>query len=218
VDYIMRVEDCWRPPEVQEGLLLRRIIQIAFENPDWRPEKVQTVATSLTAPRPGLAGHQAGAAIDWTLRNFSYRRPFEPNLGNEYAEGGAISSLDFPYLTFQQWKTRTLFEQSMRLGGFKLLRTEDWHGSYLDRGMGIDGIPMEKALYGPLQSFDVVSGTVEAYKPEDTEKDYISIEEVRHLVLTTYALKMRLKKKTSIEVLRTILPIFRQHFRQVQKK
>jgi D-alanyl-D-alanine dipeptidase len=167
------IEDCWRPPEVQRGLLIRRIVDIARKNIDWDTEKVKMVATSLTAPSPGLAGHQAGAAVDLRLQRTRNGKFLD--IGNEYAETGAVSSIDFPYVTFSQWIARTLFANTMRMGGFKLLTTENWHASRKDRGMGVDGsITMQKALYGPLKHFDRKTGVVTPYPSEEVDVPALS--------------------------------------------
>jgi len=175
------IEDCWRPPEVQQGLLLRRLVDVARANPDWNWEQVKMVAMSLTAPSPGLAGHQAGAAVDWRIYDID-GRDFLP-LGNDYPEGGAHSSLEFPYLTAQQWRTRTLFASVMRMQGFRLLLTEDWHASHGDRGMGADGALTRKAHFGPLQSFNVQTEEVLAYEPQEREIPYFTDDEVQELIL-----------------------------------
>lgn len=135
------------------------------------------VTASLTAPAPGLAGHQAGAAVDARLKFAGQPEKFY-ELGNEYAEGDVIASIDSPYITARQWETRMYFAAAMRMGGFKLLRTENWHGSHGDRGMGADGaVHMGSARFGPLQSFERTTGRVQPYEPGWVEGWYLGAEE-----------------------------------------
>lgn len=176
-----RVEDCWRHEVVQEGLLVRRVIGIAREYPKWDPDIVHKVAMSFTAPAPGLAGHQAGAAVDWRMMTKDTNAFL--TLGNDYPQGGAVSSLDFPYLTQAQWETRTLFMGVNNLAGFKVLYTEDWHGSRKDRGLGMDGkVTMQTALYGPIRDFDRQSGAIVPYQPEDVDRFYLTDDEKNMLI------------------------------------
>lgn len=194
VDLMMHIEDCWRPPEVQKGLLIRRIIQIAKHHPDWSYETVKMVSMSLTAASPGLAGHQAAAAIDWRLRHLQGNQDFLP-LGNKYAEGSVISSLDCPYVTFPQLFTRIIFEFIMEAEGFKLLRTENWHGSVGDRGAGADRrITMKKAVYGPIESFDFQDGSIVTYPNDAIEEFYLIDDEIQMIADATRDQVLRLKK------------------------
>lgn len=189
VGLVARVEDCWRHYLVQRGLLVRRIISIARgqdtadagDSDQWDWNRIKTVAMSLTAPAPGLAGHQAGAAIDLRLCDLEHGELLD--LGNMYAEGGAQSSLDFPYLTPEQWRTRQLFIATMRMGGFKLLRTEDWHASHGDRGMSLEGhILMHRAHYGPIELFDARTGAIRPYDPAFIEGNYLTDAQCEELV------------------------------------
>ena len=184
-DLMMHVEDCWRPPAVQEGLFIRRLIKVARDYSDLPWEEIKTIAMSLTASVPGLAGHQAGAAIDWRLRYMGAKEDFLP-LGNDYPDGGAVSSLHFPYLTAAEWKTRIIFSRTMQMAGFRLLSTEDWHGSFGDIGLGFDdtgwSVQMTEAIYGPLRDFHLESGNIECYSMADLQKNYLTDQEIRMLV------------------------------------
>jgi D-alanyl-D-alanine dipeptidase len=181
VGFMPQIEDCWRHYLVQRGLLVRRIIGIARDYGDWDWRKVVETAGSFTAPAPGLAGHQAGAAVDLRLCDLNTRTLLD--LGNEYPESGAASSIDFPYLTQDQWRTRTIFQATMHSAGLKILRTEDWHGSHGDRGMGIDGrVWMSQAHYGPIVDFDRATGAITPYPQNLVEGLYLNEDQAERLV------------------------------------
>lgn len=178
------VEDCWRHPEVQEGLYIRRIIQLArdYEGDGWGWQQVKKVAMSFTASIPGLAGHMAGAAIDLRLRRRTGDKDFLP-LGNDYPDGEALSSLHFPYLTRLQWETRVLFAATMRMAGFKLLPTENWHASHGDRGLSVDfAVHMRRAMYGPLEGFDKDNGVIQPYAATNIDTCFLTDRETEDLV------------------------------------
>lgn len=178
------LEFCWRPPEVQKGLFFRRVIDVARRNVKWPWERVRTVASSLTAPAPGFAGHQAGAAVDWTLRERSPDVGKQPFLdgGIIYPEGGAVSNEHFPYLTFDQFRTRLIFLFCAEMGRLKTLPTETWHISRGDRGMAEGRTPVRQAIYGPIREFDRTSGEVEPYDTADIDRWFFSDEEIRVLI------------------------------------
>lgn len=180
------LEDAFRPPEVQEGLFIRRVMTIARRYRDLPWQKVYAIASTITAPSPDLAGHMAGAAVDLRLMRRS-EDPDEPgeflDLGNDYPDGGVLSSIDCPYITQEQFRTRMLFAIGMRLGKFNILRSEDWHGSLGDRGLGIDEeIKQNKAIYGPLQDFNLNTGEVTPFDPAIAEKPFIGNKPSRYLV------------------------------------
>jgi len=174
------IEDCYRPPEVQKGLYIRRIILIARNNPDKNWDEIKLLASSLTAPTAGSAGHQAGAAIDWILRRESDQKFLDA--GNNYAEGGAFSCIDFPYLDFNQFRTRMYFFMGAHMGAFKVLPTESWHMSDGDRGMVRGQVVMREARYGPLRDFNRETGEIFAYESKEIDKWYLSNAETRWLV------------------------------------
>lgn len=172
IGILPHLEDAFRPEEVQRGLFIRRIIRTTQIHPEWSDAEVMAFSKSITAPMPALAGHQAGAAVDLRLRSME-TKSFLP-LGNEYAEGGVISNINCPYVTQEQFHTRMLFASVMRMAGFKLLPTENWHASSGDRGMGIDApAPWTKAIYGPIRSFDE-KGNVVPYEKGDVTRSYVS--------------------------------------------
>ncbi|MBU1123302.1 hypothetical protein KJ652_01820 [Patescibacteria group bacterium] len=193
VRYKPHLEDCWRPPEVQKGLYIRRVIRIARENPSWDMEQVKMHASSLTAPAPGFAGHQAGAAIDWQLRRTGDENFLDS--GNYYAEGGACSCLDFPYLTFNQFRTRVFFLLTAHMGAFKVLSTENWHMSSGDRGMVRGEIKMATAKYGPIRSFNKQTGRTESYEAGDIDVPFLIDDQIQELVDLAGALQIGGKSK-----------------------
>lgn len=172
-----KIEDCWRHREVQKGLFIRRLIHLAHAHSDWDDETIHNVASVLTASSPGSAGHMAGAAIDWRLVDQQSSALLE--LGNTYPEGSAASSILFPYVTEGQWRTRALLCSVMNMGGFKVLQSEDWHGSKKDRGMSQDGrITMKKAYFGPVHELDVSTGAIIPYDQEDIDEPFLTSSEV----------------------------------------
>ena len=102
---------------------------------------------------------------------------------NTYAEGKPVSSISFPYVTAEQWRTRTIFAQTMQAAGLKLLDTEDWHASYGDRGMSIDRTARKtSARYGPLLGFDRLTGAVEPYPEERVDEAFFSASDIEEIV------------------------------------
>ena len=187
IGYLGHVEDCYRPEQVQVGLLLRRIMTIARNHVEWSAEQVRDVAWSVTAPAPALAGHQAGAAIDWRLQRKDVPgEPFCP-LGNavdikhDYPAGNASSSMYFPYLTAEEWETRTIYVTVMELLRMKVLASEDWHASWGDVGLGASRQVQSFAYYGPLKNFSREDGSVSPYI-EPVFNDYLNLEEVSTIV------------------------------------
>jgi hypothetical protein len=87
-----------------------------------------------------------------------------------------------PYVTFDEYFTRMTLAHFMRTGGFRLLRTENWHGSFGDRGLGLDGpLRMSKAMYGPIDSFDGVTGEIVPYDPDSIERPFLTPDETKNL-------------------------------------
>lgn len=181
VGLMAHVEDCWRPPEVQAGLYTRRIVNIVRRYSEWNAARIRTAAGSITASSPGFAGHCAGAAVDWLLREKDDWQKFQ-EAGNVYAEGGASSCMDWPYVTFPEYRTRIIFLLSATMGGFKTLSTEDWHMSDGDRGMVEGQVKMKSARYGPLRDFHRAQGTIVPYPPEKIPQPFLKKEDVTTLI------------------------------------
>lgn len=181
LDIRPHLEDCFRPPEVQHGLLLRRIVDVALQNPDWSPENVFMASKSFTASVSGLAGHQAGAAIDVRFKSMQTDALFD--LGNEYPEGSAVACINSPYVTGDQFVARMQFAHIMRMGGFKILDTENWHASHGDRGLSLDShAPAMKAIYGPIRSFDPKTGEVRPWEDGKADIPFLADEDAYNLV------------------------------------
>lgn len=202
------IEDCFRPPDVQKGLFVRRLVQVARDFPEASILEVQSIASSLTAPEPGLAGHQAGAAIDLRLKRVVRGRLYP--LGNEYAEGSVFSCLRCPYITMDQYMTRMLFASVMRMGGFRLLWTEDWHASHGDRGLSFDGDDhVHEVKYGPLKRMDPSTGAVSPYEPNAYDVPFLTFEEQYSI---TEASRMK-KGETFIFTPQEVVDRFRSRLR-----
>jgi D-alanyl-D-alanine dipeptidase len=154
-----RVMDAFRPKGVLVGIMERRFRRTAAEHADWTEELILQESQSKTALRPVWAGHAAGAAIDALLYDLSTGEQLP--LGNDYSQGGALVALDCPAVTVSQWKTRQLYKAIMEMGGLTVYSKENWHASWGDvvSYMGKNK-EKAKAIYGPLESFDLVTGTV----------------------------------------------------------
>ncbi len=174
------LEDAFRFEEIQKGLLARRIAALAQLFPEWPAESLKAVAFSLTASMPAVAGHQAGAAVDFRLRDMQTKELLP--LGNGYSDHGIHGCISFPYVTWEEYRTRMLFAHISRIAGFRLLTTENWHVSFGDRGMGIDGsIAMRKGVFGPIKEYDTM-GAVTPYEPEETKMSYIDDAGVEKII------------------------------------
>ncbi len=153
------VEDGYRPPAVQAGLFRRRVEEVRKSNPGLFAEEVLREARAKTACAPYRAAHMGGAAIDFTLRD-SKGQPLD--LGNPYPTGGAAAILNFPYVTWEQFRTRQIFASVSRMAGLVPYAGEDWHVSH---GDGLAAVARGEHLikYGPLKDFDRADGTVVPY-------------------------------------------------------
>lgn len=183
------MEDAFRPGEVQEGLFIRRIVEVAQQNPAWNDHSVMISSRSFTASVPGLAGHMAGAAVDVRFKTIGddtflgLTAGDLYQLGNGYPEGSAIACIDNPYITGEQFFARQQFAHIMRMGGFKILRTENWHASHGDRGLGFDSHAHSiKSIYGPIRSFDPDTGKVEAWGKRDRDISFLDEDEIHLLI------------------------------------
>lgn len=210
-------QDMWRHRGVQEGLYLRRTVAIAreFDDPKFDINKIRMLTSSFTAPSPGLAGHMAGAAVDLRVCPIDSRNPKENclELGNEYAEGGALSSLRSPYITYEQWQTRMLTAGALQVAGFDLLDTEDWHGNKGDRGLSsAGGVEMRTAIYGPIHAFHVDTGQVDPYNPSLVDLPLVTNEEMEWLVQTARERERGKKPQNVLD----IISQFRAKFRSVE--
>lgn len=175
----LRVEDAFRPVDVQEGLFRRRVEWILNEHPDWDWETVIKEARSKTAVTPRLASHKSGAAVDITLMRISDNSPLD--LGNKYPEGGALVAIDCPFVTMEQWQTRQIFANSFRMAGFSIYPGEDWHASCGDNLAGVrDNAIIEgyKARYGPIKEFSWDTGEIlEVYSKDEYDKVFFERQE-----------------------------------------
>ncbi len=177
------IEDCYRPPEVQRGLFIRRLVEVSRAHPTRDHDTIKTIASSFTASIPGLAGHQAGAAVDLRFGTYSDKLN---DIGNNYPEGSIVACLNCPYVTVEQFCNRQFFAQTMRWGGFKVLDTENWHASHGDRGLSIEGQIINKtAVYGPIYSFSASADNDDAldlYRRDELDIPHLSDNEVYQVI------------------------------------
>lgn len=162
VDLQLHIEDAFRPVGVQEGLFRRRVQWTKRDHPDWSDDQILTEAKSKTAVKPRLASHKAGAAIDALPCDSSSGELLD--FGHKYPDGGALVFPRTPFITFEQWRNRQLFQLASGLGGLTLYVGEDWHVSYGDNLASIDesGHVREDyiARYGPIKEFDHDTGEI----------------------------------------------------------
>ena len=176
IGLMMHVEDAFRPADVQAGLLKRRIQLTAKEHPHWTTNQVLQESRSKTATTPKEAGHIAGAAVDISLREINSQKgsPFL-DVGNKYAEGGILVSMDSPFVTQQQWANRQIFAKAMELAGLTLYPGENWHASDGDSHAGRGKGKKYIAKYGPIKGFDPQTGTIYPYE-ENIHNPLVSAE------------------------------------------
>jgi D-alanyl-D-alanine dipeptidase len=168
IDLVPQVEDAYRPPAVQEGLFRRRVKLVREKNPTLSVEAVLLEVYAKTAPAPYRAAHMAGAAIDFTLRE-NDGKPLD--LGNPYPTGGAATILEFPYVTWPQFRTRSLFSSISIMAGLFPYPGEDWHVSKGDALAGI-GEGLTTVKYCALKDFNRATGEVAPYDPVEARKAY----------------------------------------------
>jgi len=183
LEFMLHIEDCFRPMGVQEGLFSRRIKLLLEEHPDWVQDwkKVWAEARSKTAFSPFMAGHKSGAAIDITIRRLD-GTPLP--LGNKYPEGGAKVALRFPFVTQEEWSTRQLFSLTMEMSGLRVYPYENWHASFGDLSAGIaafsdiDVTTNYHGNYGPIKDFDPKTGEIVPYNRDEYFKPFYSEDEL----------------------------------------
>lgn len=173
IDLVPQVEDCFRPREVQEGLFRRRVRAVRDEHPTWTELEIHTEVSAKTAIAPYRAAHMAGAAIDFTLLDDEEQ---SLPLGNIYPLGGAAAVLEFPYLTWEEFRTRVLFETASLVAGLFPYPGEDWHVSFGD-GLAAIQAGITVVQFCAVRSFDPGSGKVELYSNEEARAGF-AFEEI----------------------------------------
>lgn len=164
IGLVPQVEDGFRPFAVQSGLYRARVQNIRQQSPFLSEAEVLREAAAKTAAAPYRAAHMGGAAIDFTLRDLE-GRPLD--LGNPYPGGGAATILDFPYVTWDQFRTRQLFALVSEMAGLCPYPGENWHVSKGDGLAAImDGISTIR--YCCIRDFDRVSGAIVPYDPQQS--------------------------------------------------
>jgi D-alanyl-D-alanine dipeptidase len=163
----LHFEDAFRPLGVQEGLFQHGIELAQAAHPNYDIDAIIAKARSKVAVTPHFAGHKGGAATDLSLINQETGTRLDT--GHEYLDHGACVILDFPYLTFPQFRARQLFAQSMKMAGMDIYPGEDWHASLGDVGAAMaSGTPSEYPVkYGPIKGFDPVTGDIDPYDPSE---------------------------------------------------
>jgi D-alanyl-D-alanine dipeptidase len=168
----LHIEDAFRPMGVQEGLFQKVIEMAIAAHPEFDAAAIIAQARSKVAVAPCFAGHKGGAATDISLINIHNGVRLDP--GNEYLDMDAMVIMDFPYITFEQFRARQLFALSMGMVGLMAYPGEDWHVSSGDIGAALasDDPSSYPVKYGPIRGFDPVTGDVEPYDPGDYYKQF----------------------------------------------
>lgn len=166
----LHIEDAFRPVGVQEGLFKRRVAWTKRDHPDWSEDQITAEAMSKTAVKPRLASHKAGAAIDALLRDKNTGELLD--FGHNYPDGGALVFPRTPFVTFEQWRNRQLFQLASGLSDLTLYVGEDWHVSYGDNLASLDETGHVRtdytAKYGPIKEFNHETGEViDVYAEEE---------------------------------------------------
>jgi len=92
-------------------------------------------------------------------------------LGNSYPEAGATSSLRFPYLTWDEFVTRTLFSEVSRMAGLTPFPGESWHVSSGDLfATAVNG--QGAAKYAPIRGFNRADGEIEPLPESEWSRDF----------------------------------------------
>jgi len=112
--YRILLFDCYRPVSVQQRL--------------W--EKVPD-ARFVTPPEKGSM-HNRGAAIDITLIDLKSGKPLD--MGTPYDFFGREAYMDFNGLSKLAASNRTILHSTLKRYGFRGIRTEWWHFSFIGAG------------------------------------------------------------------------------------
>lgn len=159
----MHVEDMFRQEGVQEGMYRWMYSEVRKKSPHLSSEQAKVEAKSKIASCAAIAAHKSGAAIDITLR---IQEGTSLDIGNKYLDSGAIVSMNFPYVTWEQFKVRYLFSQTAKMAGMVVYPWENWHCNLGDTTAA--ALHQESnCRYGPIKGFDQESGEIIPYNPEE---------------------------------------------------
>ncbi len=173
IGIVIQIEDGFRPVAVQEGLFRRRYKMIQESYPALSAEELFVATSGKTAAAPYRAAHMGGAAIDFTLWRADGRGEHVAlELGNQYPTGGAATYLDFPYVTWDQFVTRTLFRVVSEAVGLSVYRGEDWHVSAGDAQAALlDG--ESTVRFCAIKRFDVATGEIEPFPVSEMRRFFL---------------------------------------------
>ncbi|MCB0015115.1 MAG: D-alanyl-D-alanine carboxypeptidase family protein [Anaerolineales bacterium] len=142
------IYSAYRPFRDQITYWNRRLIWLAREHPSWTEEELITECRRWVAdPRQG-SGHQAGAAVDVTLRQPSGK---ELDMGTAIGEFSERTPTASPGLTAEQEANRQKLLNVMHRAGFINYIDEWWHFSHGDRLWAeMTGAPESDVIYQPF--------------------------------------------------------------------
>ncbi len=149
----VRVLDAFRSFEVQKSKFENTLGRLAIRFPDMSDEDRVEMAAVNTACSPWIAAHMSGAAIDLYLFDLDSNKNLD--MGNEYRSLSCITNMNFPFLSFEQFKNRFIFQMLSDKHGFAVYHAENWHVSYGDL-IWAKEFGKCKSLYEPVRSIDSV--------------------------------------------------------------
>ncbi len=173
IGLVPHFEDAFRPYGVQEGLFQTVVNRIVSEKGNISDGQLLAEARSMVAISPWISGHKAGASVDMTLKSIEGN---SLDLGHPYLALGAQVAIDYPFVTWEQYRTRQIFAKVSEMAELTVYPGEDWHVSWGDNSADIMRPIEEKnnlvTQYGPIKSFDSKSGEIEPYAPAEYYQPY----------------------------------------------
>ena len=128
--YRLKIYDAYRPHSA-----VKRFMRWAGDPDDTRMKRYFYPELDKDAlfPQGYLArrsSHSRGSTVDLTLFDMSAEK--EADMGGTYDYFGALSHVDAPGITREQYGNRMLLREAMVAGGFKPLNKEWWHFTLAD--------------------------------------------------------------------------------------
>lgn len=166
LDLSVFIIDTYRPKVVQESLYLNTFKRIKNSYPNLKLEELIIETNSKTAFSPWSAGHMTGAAIDLCImKNGEFI-----NMGNDFRTTGASCNMNYPFLTIEHLKSRSIFNYISIASGFSIYPAEDWHISLGDITANFNS--KDIANYGPIKEFDIKSGNIVPYNSTEYYQNF----------------------------------------------
>ncbi len=155
------VHDLFRRPGAQEGLY-RGAYALVRREMGLSGQALTDTVRALVAYCPAIAAHKGGAAVDIFLQSNSGEFL---DLGNSFSQPGPGVAIKFPFVTWEQYKTRQLYACIAGMADCTVYPFEDWHASYGDAFTAL-ARGETTCKYGPVEGFDPATGAVIPCSPE----------------------------------------------------